>query len=92
MILIVFIGAMTLGGDGCYFAQYGCPSHGSHNVGFYRDVWAEQHQNAAHDESSCLSRAHAQWLYCGGSSSSPIVSIYKPTGQSLSRASLLNNV
>jgi hypothetical protein len=48
---------MALGGDGCYFAQYGCPKHGIHRVGFIRDVWAEAHQNAANDEQACLSRA-----------------------------------
>ena len=79
---------MTLGGDGCYFAQYGCPKHGIHRVGFIRDVWAEAHQNAANDEQACLSRALSQWIYCGSSLSSPIVSIYRPTGNILHITSL----
>ena len=74
---------MALGGDGCYFAQYGCPKHGIHRVGFIRDVWAEAHQNAANDEQACLSRALPEWIYCGSSLSSPIVSVYRPTGNIL---------
>lgn len=82
----LFVGAMTLGGVGCYFAQYGCPKHGIHHVGFIRDVWAEAHQNAANDEKACLSRALSQWRYCGSSLTSPIVSIYRPTGDKLNIA------
>ncbi|OWF40931.1 hypothetical protein KP79_PYT15959 [Mizuhopecten yessoensis] len=74
-------GAMTLGGFGCYFAQYGCPKHGSYHVGFIRDKWAEQHQNAAHDENACLSRALAEWRYCGSDETFPYTSIYLPTGR-----------
>ncbi|XP_071134151.1 uncharacterized protein [Mytilus edulis] len=73
-------GAMTLGGDGCYFATYGCPRVKSMASGFIRDSWAEQHVNGAHDESACLSRALPQWRYCGSDPAYPLASIYKPTG------------
>ncbi|XP_052088855.1 uncharacterized protein LOC127725717 isoform X2 [Mytilus californianus] len=73
-------GAMTLGGDGCYFATYGCPRVKSMASGFFRDSWAEQHVNGAHDESACLSRALPQWRYCGSDPAFPMASIYKPTG------------
>ncbi|XP_063404586.1 uncharacterized protein LOC134688049 [Mytilus trossulus] len=74
-------GAMTLGGNGCYFATYGCPRVKSMASGFIRDAWAEQHVNGAHDESACLSRALPQWRYCGNDPAFPLASIYKPTGQ-----------
>lgn len=73
-------GAMTLGGEGCFFAQYGCPKFGDHNTGFIRDSYAEKTQNAAHDENACLSRAFPQWIYCGGNYTYPYTSIYRPTG------------
>ncbi|CAG2195127.1 unnamed protein product [Mytilus edulis] len=73
-------GAMTLGGDGCYFATYGCPRVKSMASGFIRDAWAEQHVNGAHEESACLSRALPQWRYCGSDPAFPLASIYKPTG------------
>lgn len=74
-------GAMTLGGAGCYFAQYGCPKYHNYHVGFVRDTWAEQHQNAGHNEKVCLSRAVAEWRYCGSDTLYPITSIYLPTGK-----------
>ncbi|XP_060064703.1 uncharacterized protein LOC132545051 [Ylistrum balloti] len=74
-------GAMTLGGFGCYFAQFGCPKYHNYHVGFVRDKWAEQHQNAAHDEHKCLSRALAEWKYCGSDPTYPYTSIYLPTGR-----------
>ncbi|XP_033748256.1 uncharacterized protein LOC117333194 isoform X2 [Pecten maximus] len=79
-------GAMTLGGFGCYFAQYGCPKHNTYHVGFIRDTWAEQHQNAGHDEKACLSRAVAEWRYCGSDSTYPLTSIYLPTGKRVTAA------
>ncbi|KAK3585346.1 hypothetical protein CHS0354_004616 [Potamilus streckersoni] len=76
-------GAMTLGGDGCFFADYGCPAHGSSNRGqIYRDTYAEQHLNASTNEEACLSRAYNQWQYCGGSDKYPITSIFRPTEKS----------
>jgi hypothetical protein len=83
------IGATRLAGDGCFMAKYGCPKHGGptdghvlHTGNIFRDTYAEQH-GAATDEEKCLSRAIAQWVYCGSSSNHPITSIYRPTGMSL---------
>ncbi|XP_053396026.1 uncharacterized protein LOC128556126 [Mercenaria mercenaria] len=80
-------GATRLAGDGCFMAFYGCPKHGGpadghvlHTGKINRDYFAEQHQNAAHDEDKCLTRAVAQWRYCGSSRNHPITSIYRPTG------------
>ncbi|XP_045203138.2 uncharacterized protein LOC123556462 [Mercenaria mercenaria] len=80
-------GATRLVGDGCYMAMYGCPKHGGpadghilHTGKIYRDIYAEQHQNATHDEEKCLSRAIAQWTYCGSPRNHPVTSIYRPTG------------
>ncbi|XP_025093026.1 uncharacterized protein LOC112563338 [Pomacea canaliculata] len=70
-------GAMTVAGDGCFSAEYGCRTQ---NPGFHRDTWAEQHQNASHDEAACLARAAAQWTFCGSHADRPITSIYRPTG------------
>jgi hypothetical protein len=53
---------MALGGDGCYFAQYGCPKHGIHRVGFIRDVWAEAHQNAANDEQDLFAKTFSNYF------------------------------
>ncbi|CAG2228783.1 unnamed protein product [Mytilus edulis] len=66
-------GAMTLGGDDCYFAWYGCPKLGQASRGRFD-------RNGAKDEATCLSRAIAQWRYCGSNPSFPVVSIYSPTG------------
>ncbi|XP_052072925.1 uncharacterized protein LOC127711025 isoform X1 [Mytilus californianus] len=73
-------GAMTLGGGGCYFARYHCPRTGWNATGFFEDKYADQKLNGAHDESVCLSRANAQWKWCGSSQLYPLVSIFKPTG------------
>ncbi|KAK6189983.1 hypothetical protein SNE40_001939 [Patella caerulea] len=73
-------GAMTMGGDGCFFAYYGCSSHHYHHVGFERDTWAEQNDNAANDEEKCLKRAAIQWVYCGKDRQGTVTSIYRPTG------------
>jgi len=81
--MFLILGAMTLGGDGCFFAQYPCPKHGNNHMGLIRDKWAEQHQNAAHSEQKCLSRAINQWVYCGSDQSSPVTSIYRPTGMAI---------
>lgn len=64
---------MTLGGDDCYFAWYGCPKLGQASRGRFD-------RNGAKDEATCLSRAIAQWRYCGSNPSFPVVSIYSPTG------------
>ncbi|CAC5401409.1 unnamed protein product [Mytilus coruscus] len=69
-------GAMTLGGDGCYFAWYGCPKLGEESRGRF-----QYDRNGAKNEATCLSRAIAQWRYCGSNPSFPVVSIYSPTGQ-----------
>lgn len=73
-----FSGAMTVGGDGCFFADYGCTTEAAGSI--HRDTWAEQNQNAANDEQACLSRAAPQWQYCGAPPDRPITSIYRPTG------------
>ncbi|PVD31350.1 hypothetical protein C0Q70_06762 [Pomacea canaliculata] len=70
-------GAMTVAGDGCFIAEYGCQTQ---NPGFHRDTWAEQHQNASHNEAACLARAAAQWASCSSHADRPITSIYRPTG------------
>ncbi|CAC5376561.1 unnamed protein product [Mytilus coruscus] len=69
-------GAMTLGGDDCYFAWYGCPKLGEASRGRF-----QVDKNCAKDEATCLSRAVAQWRYCGSNPSFPVFSIYSPTGQ-----------
>lgn len=68
-------------------ALYGCPKHGGPSDGhqlttdkLYRDIWAEQHQNASHKEEKCLSRAHAQRAFCGSSMNHPVTAIYRPSG------------
>lgn len=68
-------------------AEWGCPKHGGPEDGhvlttgrIVRDVYAEEHQDADHDESKCLGRARAQWVYCGSYRNHPITSIYGPTG------------
>ncbi|KAK7483369.1 hypothetical protein BaRGS_00025309, partial [Batillaria attramentaria] len=69
--------AMTLGGDGCFFAEYGCRSE---HIGFHRDSYAEQHEGAATSEAACLRRAAPQWRYCGSNADRPVTSVYRPTG------------
>ncbi|XP_055957950.1 uncharacterized protein LOC126824537, partial [Patella vulgata] len=73
-------GAMTMGGDGCFFAYYGCSNHHYNYIGFERDTWAEQNDNAANDEEKCLRRAANQWVYCGKDRQGTVTSIYRPTG------------
>ncbi|XP_063448979.1 uncharacterized protein LOC134728334 [Mytilus trossulus] len=73
-------GAMTVGGEGCFFAWYGCPRVGLYRSRIERDNWAERHVNGAYDEKACLNRAFPQWRYCGLNTSYPVVSIFKPTG------------
>ena len=70
---------MTFAGEGCYYAEYGYGCQ-SNNPGFHRDVWGEQHVNAATDEEACLHRAFGQWPYCGRPVDRPVTSIYGPTG------------
>ncbi|KAL3858274.1 hypothetical protein ACJMK2_012870 [Sinanodonta woodiana] len=75
-------GAMTVGGDGCFVADYGCPAHGSSNSGrIYRDTNAEQQLNASTNEEACLSRAYSLWLDCGSNDKYPVTSIFRPTGR-----------
>ncbi|XP_052072859.1 uncharacterized protein LOC127710942 [Mytilus californianus] len=73
-------GAMTVGGEGCFFAWYGCPRVGLYRTRIERDNWAERHVNGAYDEQACLNRARPQWNYCGHNTSYPVVNIFKPTG------------
>lgn len=91
-VLSIFglIGATKISGDGCFMAEWGCPLHRGPADGhvlttghIYRDTYAEQHLNASYNEEKCLSRAIAQWRYCGSNSNHPITSIYRPTGRFL---------
>ncbi|XP_070203947.1 uncharacterized protein [Littorina saxatilis] len=71
-------GAMTIGAEGCYFAEYGCRSTTPGII--HRDTYAEAHENASHSEAHCLRRASPQWIYCGSPVDRPYTSIYGPTG------------
>ncbi|ESO97359.1 hypothetical protein LOTGIDRAFT_231552 [Lottia gigantea] len=73
-------GAMTIGGDGCFFAAYGCPKHNDNRVGFMRDTYAEQHDGGDTNEEACLKRAAGQWAWCGKDRDKPYTSIFRPTG------------
>ncbi|XP_046360205.2 uncharacterized protein LOC124137802 [Haliotis rufescens] len=72
-------GAMTIAGSGCYNAFEQCPKHYA-PPGLHHDVYAEQAQNASTDVEGCLSRARAQWAYCGSYRQYPVTSIFLPTG------------
>ncbi|KAK6189830.1 hypothetical protein SNE40_001817 [Patella caerulea] len=71
-------GAMTFGGDGCFFADYGCKN--DNRPRFERDYYAEQHENGSTSEASCLRRAAPQWKFCGSQRDKPYTSIFRPTG------------
>lgn len=78
---------MTLAGDGCFAASYGCPKHGGPADGhalangkLERAVWVEQHVDGARNETQCLTFALRQWRYCGSSPNHPFTFIYRPTG------------
>lgn len=70
---------MTIAGSGCYNAFEQCPKHYA-PPGLHHDVYAEQAQNASTDVEGCLSRARAQWAYCGSYRQYPVTSIFLPTG------------
>ncbi|XP_048252288.1 uncharacterized protein LOC124135249 isoform X2 [Haliotis rufescens] len=73
-------GAMTIAGKHCYFADYGCPSHGGAHPGRLEvDAYGETHGGLT-DEEKCLTRADGQWTWCGSDPAHPYTSIYGPTG------------
>ncbi|XP_061184339.1 uncharacterized protein LOC133192335 [Saccostrea echinata] len=80
-------GAMTLGGNqGCFFAEYGCPDHNYHvpKTGIiHHDAYAERERNGSNVQQNCLSRALAQYRYCGSHADYPYTSIFLPTGKTV---------
>ncbi|XP_048247750.1 uncharacterized protein LOC124120284 [Haliotis rufescens] len=73
-------GAMTMAGKHCYFADYGCPTHGTPSPGRLEvDGYGETH-GALTEEEKCLGRAPGQFEYCGSDPAHPYTSIYGPTG------------
>ncbi|XP_067672286.1 uncharacterized protein [Haliotis asinina] len=72
-------GAMTVAGSGCFMAFEQCPKHPA-RPGLHHDVYAERTQNASTNIDGCLSRARAQWAYCGADRRYPVTSLFLPTG------------
>ena len=54
-------------------------------VGTYRDMWGENHQHAADNETMCFRRAVSEWKYCGSHSGEQVMAVYGPTGMSVEK-------
>ncbi|XP_060569894.1 uncharacterized protein LOC132728288 [Ruditapes philippinarum] len=77
-------GNVTIRGEGCVEAWYGCPKHGGPADGHvnltHGRYFHDNYKPAQTSEKICLERAVQIWRYCGSSTNYPITTVYLPTG------------
>ena len=81
---VLYTGNVTLRGEGCVEALYGCPKHGGPADGHINTThgryFLDNYKPAQHDEKICMLRALQLWRYCGSSHNYPVTTIYLQTG------------